>query len=39
MQRIGQLAREIDEVAEIDLNPIVITEDGVSVVDALVRTG
>lgn len=39
VQRIGMLAREVDEVAEIDLNPIVITEDGISVVDVLVRTG
>jgi acyl-CoA synthetase (NDP forming)/RimJ/RimL family protein N-acetyltransferase len=35
--RIGQLAEEIDEIAELDCNPLVASGDGVLVVDAKLR--
>ncbi|MBB6644848.1 acetate--CoA ligase family protein [Halobellus ruber] len=35
---VGGLAASVDAVAELDLNPIVITGDGPVAVDALVRT-
>ena len=36
--RVGDLAASVDAVAEIDLNPVVVTPDGPVAVDALVRT-
>ncbi|WP_089649844.1 acetate--CoA ligase family protein [Halobacterium hubeiense] len=36
--RIGELAAGVDTVAELDLNPVVVTEHGPVAVDALVRT-
>lgn len=38
MHRVGRLATEVDAVAELDLNPVIVHEDGVSVADILVRT-
>lgn len=38
LQAVGRLVSVVDDVAELDLNPVVVHEDGVSVVDALVRT-
>jgi acetyltransferase len=35
---VGDLAASVDAVAELDLNPVVIAEDGPVAVDALVRT-
>ncbi|RBI62317.1 CoA-binding protein [halophilic archaeon] len=35
---VGELAEEVDAVAELDLNPVVVTEDGPAAVDVLVRT-
>ncbi|MFC6954784.1 acetate--CoA ligase family protein [Halorubellus litoreus] len=35
---VGRLADAVDDVAELDLNPVVVTEDGPVAVDALVRT-
>jgi acetyltransferase len=35
---VGELAASIDAVAELDLNPVVVTEDGPEAVDVLVRT-
>jgi acyl-CoA synthetase (NDP forming) len=35
---VGDLAAGVDAVAELDLNPVVVTADGPVVVDALVRT-
>ncbi len=35
--RVGDLAVELQSVAELDLNPVLVSEDGVAVVDALVR--
>jgi acyl-CoA synthetase (NDP forming)/GNAT superfamily N-acetyltransferase len=35
--RLGRLAEELPEVAELDLNPILVTGDGVLVVDAKMR--
>ncbi|WP_135366580.1 acetate--CoA ligase family protein [Halosimplex halophilum] len=35
---VGDLAASVDAVAELDLNPVVVTEDGPVAVDALVRT-
>ena len=35
---VGNLASSVDAVAEIDLNPVVVTPDGPLAVDALVRT-
>ena len=34
---LGRLAEDIPEIAEIDLNPVIVHERGVSVVDAKVR--
>ncbi|OYR47280.1 acetate--CoA ligase family protein [Halorubrum sp. Eb13] len=36
---VGDLAAAVDAVAELDLNPVVVTADGPVAVDALVRTG
>lgn len=36
--RVGDLAAGVDAVAELDLNPVVVTENGPVAVDALVRT-
>jgi len=36
--RVGDLAASVDAVAELDLNPVVVTADGPVAVDALVRT-
>ncbi|WP_435181084.1 acetate--CoA ligase family protein [Halorussus sp. AFM4] len=36
--RVGDLAVEVESLAELDLNPVMVGPDGVSVVDALVRT-
>ena len=36
---VGDLAASVDAVTELDLNPVVVTEDGPVAVDALVRTG
>jgi len=38
LERVGDLCTEIETVAELDLNPVVVHDEGVSVVDALVRT-
>ena len=38
VRRVGDLAAATGDVAELDLNPVVVHEDGVSVVDALIRT-
>lgn len=38
MQNIGALALENPEISEIDLNPLMVTTDGVVVVDTLLRT-
>jgi len=35
---VGNLAASVDAVGELDLNPVVITEDGPVAVDVLVRT-
>ena len=35
---VGNLAASVDAVAELDLNPVVVTPDGPLAVDALVRT-
>ncbi|RLM59317.1 CoA-binding protein [Halobellus sp. Atlit-31R] len=35
---VGRLAAAVDSVAELDLNPVVVTEDGPLAVDALLRT-
>ena len=35
---VGNLAASVDAVAELDLNPVVVTPDGPVAVDALVRT-
>ena len=34
---LGRLADDVPEIAEIDLNPVIVHEHGVSVVDAKVR--
>jgi acetyltransferase len=36
--RVGDLAASVDAVAELDLNPVVVTADGPVAVDVLVRT-
>lgn len=38
LERVGRFVTAIDDVVELDLNPVVVHEEGVSVVDALVRT-
>jgi acetyltransferase len=35
---VGDLAASVDAVAELDLNPVVVTEEGPVAVDVLVRT-
>ena len=35
--RIGVLAEHVPEIAELDCNPVIVTEQGVVVVDAKVR--
>ncbi|AVT28611.1 hypothetical protein C6361_02855 [Plantactinospora sp. BC1] len=35
--RLGQLAEDLPEVAELDLNPVLVGPDGVAVVDAKLR--
>ena len=35
--RVGQLAELLPEVAELDLNPVIVGPDGCVVVDARVR--
>jgi len=35
---VGDLAAAVDDVAELDLNPVMVTDDGPVAVDALVRT-
>jgi acetyltransferase len=35
---VGELATTVEAVAELDLNPILVTDDGPVAVDALVRT-
>jgi acyl-CoA synthetase (NDP forming) len=35
--RVGVLAEELPDVAELDLNPVVVTADGVQIVDVKVR--
>ncbi|GAB3978312.1 GNAT family N-acetyltransferase [Plantactinospora veratri] len=35
--RLGQLAQDLPEVAELDLNPVLVGPDGVAVVDAKLR--
>jgi acyl-CoA synthetase (NDP forming) len=35
--RLGQLAEDLPEVAELDLNPILVSTDGAVVVDAKLR--
>ncbi|MFH5800933.1 acetate--CoA ligase family protein [Haladaptatus sp. CMAA 1911] len=35
---VGDMAHSVDAVAELDLNPVFVTEDGPVAVDALVRT-
>jgi hypothetical protein len=37
MQRLGQLAENVPEVAELDLNPVVVTADGLALVDVKLR--
>ncbi|WP_244605209.1 acetate--CoA ligase family protein [Halorussus halobius] len=38
LERVGDLCTEVETVAELDLNPVVVHDEGISVVDALVRT-
>jgi acyl-CoA synthetase (NDP forming) len=35
--RISRLADEVPEIAELDLNPVIARQDGVSTVDARIR--
>ena len=37
ISRIGLLAEEVDEIAELDCNPVVVSPDGALVVDAKLR--
>jgi acyl-CoA synthetase (NDP forming)/GNAT superfamily N-acetyltransferase len=37
LARIGQLAETVDEITELDCNPVVVSPDGVVVVDAKLR--
>lgn len=37
LQSVGRLARDVPEVAELDLNPVIVTPSGLSCVDAKVR--
>lgn len=36
--RVGNVAADVDAIAELDLNPLLVTEDGPLAVDVLVRT-
>jgi acetyltransferase len=38
VRRVGRLAADVDDLAALDLNPVVVHEDGISVVDVLART-
>ncbi|USZ69603.1 acetate--CoA ligase family protein [Halorussus salilacus] len=38
LERVGDLVVENPEVREVDLNPVIVREDGAAVVDVLVRT-
>jgi len=38
LTQVGELAAGVDAVAELDLNPVVVTKQGPMAVDALVRT-
>jgi len=37
VSRIGRLADDVDEIAELDCNPVIASPDGVTVVDAKLR--
>ena len=37
LARIGHLAETVDEIAELDCNPVVVSPDGAVVVDAKLR--
>ena len=37
MQRLGRLAEDVPEIAELDLNPVVVTADGIALVDVKLR--
>jgi len=37
LMRVSRLAEDVPEVAELDLNPVIVQEDRVSVVDARIR--
>jgi len=37
LQRLGRLAEDLPEVAELDLNPVIVHADGLSVVDVKMR--
>ncbi len=37
VQRLGLLAEDAPEVAELDLNPVVVTADGIALVDVKLR--
>ena len=37
MLRLSALAEDLPEVAEVDLNPVVVGTEGVSLVDARIR--
>jgi hypothetical protein len=37
LQRIGTLADEVPEIAELDLNPVIAGTDGLLAVDARIR--
>jgi acetyltransferase len=38
INRVGRLATVVDDVAEVDLNPVIVQENDISVVDVLVKT-
>jgi hypothetical protein len=37
LRRIGTLADEVPEIAELDLNPVIVGADGLMTVDAKIR--
>ena len=37
--RVAQLISDHDEIASVDLNPIIASDEGVAVTDAVVRVG
>jgi acyl-CoA synthetase (NDP forming) len=39
LQRIATLADEVPEIAELDLNPVIVGVDGLVAVDAKIRVG